>query len=112
MKSLLLVGISCTFLVAGCAGIQPPSPEEVLRHPLGSDPIKIGMTKEEVESIWGKPDEIRQVEDKALGKGAREEWVYRPAEYGAIMPVPVDAGYLSKTKRLYFDGENLTHIRD
>jgi hypothetical protein len=26
--------------------------------------------------------------------------------------VPVDADYLSKTKRLYFDGDNLTTIGD
>ena len=108
-NTLLIAGIGCAFLLAGCAGIQPPSPEEVLKHPLGTESIKVGMTKDQVESIWGKPDEINQVEDKVLGKGGREEWVYR-AKYGAI--VPVDADYLSKTKRVYFDGNNVTHIKD
>ena len=94
--------------VSGCAGIEPPAPDDVARHPLGTESIKIGMTKDEVESLWGKPDEITTTEDKDRWKGAREVWVYR-AEYSAL---PVDAGYLSKTKKLYFDGENLTNISE
>ena len=91
----------------GCSVIENiPSPEEIIEHPLGTESIKIGMTKKQVESIWGKPDEIRMVEDKDKWSGAREMWVYR-AQYGAI---PVDAGYLSKSKKLYFDGDNLTSI--
>jgi hypothetical protein len=109
LKIVALAGLCCVFLFAGCAGIQPPTPDEVMSHPLGTESIKIGMTKEQVESLWGKPDEIRQVEDKTRWKGSREEWVYRP-KYGALVPVPVDAGYLSRTKRLHFDGNNLTDI--
>lgn len=99
---LLLVSIY------GCAGIEPPRPEDVVRHPLGTESIKIGMSKEEVESLWGKPDDITAVQDKEKWKETREVWVYR-AQYTAV---PVDAGYLSKTKKLYFDGNNLTNISD
>jgi hypothetical protein len=95
-------------LTSGCAGIEPPLPDDVIRHPLGTESVKIGMTKHEVESLWGKPDEISNVEDKEKWKGAREVWVYR-AKYNVL---PVNAGYLSKTKRLYFDGDNLTTIED
>ena len=58
--------------------------------------------------MWGKPNEIKTVENKEKWSGPREMWVYR-AQYNSI---PVDAGYLSKTKKLYFDGENLTDISD
>ena len=100
--SLLVFSIA----IVGCAGIMPPSPDDVVRHPLGTESIKIGMTKAEVQGLWGKPDEVTTAENKEKWQGNREVWVYR-AEYTAI---PVDAGYLSKTKKLYFDGDNLTDI--
>lgn len=93
-------------LAYGCSAITIPNPEEVIRHPLGTESIKIGMTKSEVESQWGKPNEIKTVESTDKWKTSREVWIYR-AQYGSI---PVDAGYLSKTKKLYFDGNNLTEI--
>lgn len=90
----------------GCAALTAPTTREIIDHPLGTESIKIGMTKQQVESIWGKPNDVRIVEDKDKWKGAREMWIYY-AQYGAI---PVDAGYLSQTKKLYFDGVNLTEI--
>jgi hypothetical protein len=101
---LALTGLAA--FVFGCAAITVPSPEEIVTHPLGTESIKIGMTKKQVESIWGKPSNIRLVENKEKWKDSREVWTYN-AQYGAI---PVDAGYLSKTKKLYFDGNNLTDI--
>ena len=106
MQNILLCIMAISISLSGCAGIEPPNPEEVVKHPLGTEAVKIGMTKNEVESLWGKPDEIKTVEDKEKWRGSREVWVYR-AQYGAV---PVDAGYLSKTKKLYFDGNNLTNI--
>jgi len=107
-KNTLLAVCGCMAMVifSGCSLITIPDPEEVIRKPLGTESVKIGMTKDKVISVWGKPDEVRTVEDKEKWKGSRELWVYR-AQYGAI---PVDAGYLSKTKKLYFDGDNLTTI--
>jgi hypothetical protein len=90
----------------GCSTLEVADPKEVIKHPLGTETIRLGMTKEEVESIWGKPDDVTTVDEKDKKMGTREVWIYR-AQYGAI---PVDAGYLSKTKKLYFDGENLTEI--
>lgn len=95
-------------LLAGCSIIQIPDPDDVARHPLGTESVKIGMTKQEVESLWGRPNEITTAEDKERWQGTREVWIYH-AQY---TNVPVDAGYLSKTKRLYFDGNNLTNITD
>ena len=95
-------------LIVGCAALSVPTPNDVLKKPFGTESIKIGMTKQQVESLWGKPDDIKMVEDKTRWQGPREMWVYR-AQYGAI---PVDAGYLSKTQKLYFDGKNLTDISE
>lgn len=98
--------IMAVFL-SGCAALESlPSADDVIRKPLGTESIKRGMTKAQVESLWGKPDDIQAAEDKEKWKGSREVWIYR-AQYGAI---PVDAGYLSKTQKLYFDGDNLTNI--
>jgi len=107
MRRIIILAVSVTaFALAGCAGITPPSPDDMIRQPLGKSSLKVGMSKQQVESLWGKPDETRIVEDKEKWNGSREMWVYR-AQYGAI---PVDVDYLSKTKKLYFDGDNLTNI--
>ena len=94
-------------LICGCSVVETiPQADQVLKMPLGTESIRIGMTKQEVESHWGKPDSVQTVENKKRWSGPRDMWVYR-ANYGSI---PVDAGYLSKTKKLYFDGANLTEI--
>jgi len=104
----LIVGSAIALAVAGCAGIEVPQPQEVLKEPLGQGSLRVGMSKNEVISLWGKPDEVKMVEDKDRWKGTREMWVYHAQMAG----VPVDADYLSKTKRIYFDGDNLTTIGD
>lgn len=103
---IFIVIIALSILSYGCTLIEAiPRPDEVLKNPLGKDVLRVGMTKHEVESKWGKPDEIRTVEDKNRWAGAREMWVYR-GQTG----IPIDADYLSKTKKLYFDGNYLTDI--
>lgn len=104
--ALLIMILASSIFFYGCSAIVIPNPADVVKHPLGTESIKVGMTKEQVESIWGKPSQVKQVEDKARWQGTREVWIYR-AQYGSI---PVDAGYLSNTKKLYFDGNNLTDI--
>ncbi|MDD5427731.1 MAG: hypothetical protein PHI58_00650 [Candidatus Omnitrophica bacterium] len=104
--SFLAIMMISAALFSGCSAIIIPNPGEVVKHPLGTESIKIGMSKAQVESIWGKPSQIKMVEDKEKWKGSREVWIYH-AQYSSI---PVDAGYLSSTKRLYFDGNNLTEI--
>ena len=103
---LLTILLASSVLLYGCSAIIIPNPEDVVKHPLGTESIKVGMTKEQVESLWGKPSQVKMVEDKARWQGSREVWIYN-AQYGSI---PFDAGYLSNTKKLYFDGNNLTDI--
>ena len=102
------IALAAALFMAGCAGIDAPTPSELIKQPLGKSSLKVGMTKDKVESLWGKPDETRMVENKDKWGGRRELWVYR-ARAGAI---PVDVDYLSRTKKLYFDGEYLTNIED
>jgi hypothetical protein len=98
-----LVVMSVTTIMCGCSTLAIPTPREIISKPFGTESVKIGMT---VESIWGKPDHVGTVENKEKWASRREVWTYN-ARYGAI---PVDAGYLSKTQKLYFDGENLTEM--
>lgn len=106
LKYLGLV-FAVIFMICGCSAIELPNPEEVVKYPLGKTDLRVGMSKQEVEAKWGKPDEIRTVEDKDKWAGPREMWAYH-AQTG----IPIDAGWLSKTKKLYFDGNNLTDIGD
>ena len=106
LAGTMAVIILAAAILFGCSAIIIPKPEEVVKHPLGTESIKVGMTKDQVESLWGKPSQVKMVEDKQKWQGSREVWIYR-AQYGSI---PVDAGYLSTTKKLYFDGNNLTDI--
>ena len=95
--------------IIGCAGVEPPMPDDVISHPLGTESLRVGMTKEEVISLWGKPDAVNKTGvSKGLGGTSREEWIYYPRYSG----IPIDGGYLSKTKRLYFDGNNLVRYGD
>ena len=108
MKKIFLI-ILCAVLisaVSGCAGIDP-DPTAILRHPLGTDRIAVGMTKERVRDIWGSPDTITRTGSNEFG-APLEEWVYR----GRYPGLPINAGYLHKTKYLYFEGNVLIRWKD
>jgi hypothetical protein len=104
--SLFLISV---LSITGCAGIEPPQPEKILSHPLGTGPIDVGMTKEEIRELWGEPDLIQNVgESKDMGSTQKEEWIY----YGRVRNLPVSYGYLAKSLHLYFDGNNLTSFTE
>jgi outer membrane protein assembly factor BamE (lipoprotein component of BamABCDE complex) len=106
---IMSIFIATTLLpLCGCSVVEPISPDNIMKNPLGADSVKVGMSKAQVESLWGKPDYVSTVEDQKRWKGSREVWVYRGRE-GSI---PVNADYLSRTKKLYFDGDNLTNISE
>ena len=96
--------------VAGCAEINPfEAPQEVIKHPLGTESIRTGSRKEAVIKEWGKPDIVNKLGAPDQSGTLKEEWIYKSRP---ISPIPVDAGYLSKNKYLYFDGNYLTLISD
>ena len=89
----------------GCSMLESiPGPGEVMKYPLGKTTLRIGMTKQEVEFKWGKPDSISTIEDKKRWPNPREMWVYQPQ----TSSIPIVADYLSKIRKLYFDGNYLT----
>ena len=109
-KQLKWLNISLVCLlfltVSGCAEFDMPTPGTILQQPLGTTAVKVGMTKNNVISLWGTPTHIEKNKFDAASGRTREVWTYS-AKYSAI---PVDAGYLSKTKYIYFDGNNVTKV--
>lgn len=104
---IVIAALGCImFASSGCTMIEPVMPDNVMKTPFGTESVRVGMSKAQVESLWGKPSYISTSENKEKWAGMREVWVYR-AEQGSI---PVDAGNFSKTRKLYFDGNNLTNI--
>ena len=104
LKRLAFFFVICVF-TAGCADIQAPSTDQILKNPLGSGGLEIGMTKDRVISMYGEPDAKSTVQSREWNE-PREEWFYG----GRYSALPVNAGYLSQDLYLYFDGENLTNI--
>jgi hypothetical protein len=109
MKKILSLIAAAMFFLAGCAIFQPIKPEEALTHPLGTDSLKIGMTKEQVRSLLGEPDSVMPLEkSKDLLSTDREEWVYR----SRYSNQPLNADYFGKNMHLTFDGNNLTSYKN
>ena len=100
VKALFLLCL--VFVLYGCAEIDAPGAREIMSQPLGEMPLRIGMTKEEVLSIWGKPDSIASIESTSPG-AIMEEWIYR----GRYPDLPINVDYLSESQHLIFDGKHL-----
>jgi hypothetical protein len=76
-----------------------------IKSPVGWPHLKKGMTKEQVVDILGEPDSKRVVgQDEHLGD--IEEWMY----VGRYPGMPLDLGYVQKSRRLIFKGNALTDI--
>lgn len=101
--SLMMALFFFTTSLSACGTFPSPTPQQIIDNPLGTSPLKIGMSKEEVTAILGQPNEVIQKGSDELGS-IIEEWIYY-AQYPAI---PVDHTYLSKTQILIFSGNNLT----
>lgn len=101
--SVLLIGM---IYFIGCAGIEPPTPESILKHPLGTM-LRAGLTKDQILAQWGEAD-LKEYDNTGKWGNAKEKWTY----YGRYGEVPVNAGYLSKTQYLYFDGNYLVKFTE
>ena len=103
-RFLFLMIAMVFFFPAGCSEIKTPTAGEVVTHPFGTaTPFPRGTPRAEVLEAWGKPDIVIPHGTDELGN-AREEWIYR----GRIQSLPIDYEYVSRTKHLFFDGNNLT----
>lgn len=94
-----------SIVLIGCAEIRPPGPEQIMRQPLGESPLRIGMSKEKIESLWGSPDVVRVISADNQGT-LREEWIYR----GRYPNLPINVDYLSENQHLFFDGNHLVRF--
>lgn len=101
--SMLSAGI---FYLTGCAGIETPTPQSILKHPLGTM-LRAGLTKDQILAQWGEPD-LKEGDNTGKWGNAEEKWTYY-ARYGEV---PLNAGYLSKTQYLYFDGNYLVKYEE
>ncbi|NQT07100.1 MAG: hypothetical protein HQ575_06125 [Candidatus Omnitrophica bacterium] len=101
---ILLPVLFIVLCASGCAEINLfKTPVEVLKHPLGTDLLRTGMSKEEVISRWGKSDQINKLDPTDEWQTEKAEWVY----IGRYSKVPLDRSYFFKTKYLVFDGNHL-----
>ena len=97
------VFIAVVFLLAGCSDMHTPTVRQAMTHPLGTGaPFTLGTSKAKVLEAWGKPDYVVALGTDELGN-AREEWIY----HGRVQNLPIDYEYVSRTKHLFFEGENL-----
>jgi outer membrane protein assembly factor BamE (lipoprotein component of BamABCDE complex) len=109
MPKIIPVVLMVMFFLTGCAIINPLKPQQMLTNPLGTDSLKIGMTKEQVKSLLGEPDSVNTMESsKDVLKTQREEWTYQ----GRYADMPIKADYFGKTLILIFDGDNLTKYKN
>lgn len=106
LSSLLVIA---SLSLSGCGEFNIlDTPQQIIKKPLGTDAIKVGMTKNQVTSIWGKPDQINKLKASDEWQTPKEEWVY----IGRYSKIPLDRSYLFKTKYLIFDGNNVVSIGD
>lgn len=103
MKRLDFCFVMMLLGAAGCSEIQTPTAREAMTHPFGTGaPFVRGTTKAEVLADWGRPKHVVPHGVDELGS-PREEWIYE----GWLPGLPIDHEYLSRTKRLFFEGEHL-----
>ena len=106
MKNILILFAFFLIICAGavsCAEVRPISPASVLKHSLGTDSLRRGMSKGEVLEIWGTPNSVNRITQATAFSDIREEWIY----YAKYPSVKVSAAYLSKTRHLFFEGDAL-----
>jgi len=89
----------------GCQSAAAASVDEILKAPLGSGGLRLGMSKTQVINRYGEPD-LKGYVTSSDWKEPREEWYYR----GRFDILPINAGYLADDLYLYFDGDSLTNI--
>ena len=103
LSFLGLVLFTPSVLLIGCSDIQRPTAAQAITHPFGTAaPFTRGTPKAKVLEFWGKPDHVIPHGVDELGN-AREEWIYT----GRLQSLPIDYEYVSRTKHLFFEGDNL-----
>ena len=95
--------VSLVSFLSACGEIHTPTARQAITHPFGTAaPFTRGTSKAEILEEWGPPDHISQHGIDELGNLC-EEWIYR----GRLQGLPIDVEYVSRTKHLFFEGNNL-----
>ncbi|MCX5715872.1 MAG: hypothetical protein NTV07_03240 [Candidatus Omnitrophica bacterium] len=104
-----VIVVTCALTILGCAGMEPPMPDKLISHPLGSSPVGLGMSKDEVKDALGEPNSITYTgKTDSSGLTSGEVWLYN----SWLKDMPINRANLSKTLRLTFDGNSLTSYKE
>ena len=103
MRYVMILCIAVGIFTAGCAGIEPPSPERLIPPWNGASPLHLGDSKDFVLDKWGEPDLIIQIGVDDVGL-VQEEWIYD----GTYPVLEIESKMLTKSKSLIFTGNALT----
>ncbi len=100
--------LGLTILFSGCSDFKDPTKKlNVESVVTGGDSLTQGMTKDQVIAGWGHPEHIKFLGDTKWGSPI-EQWTYH-----AFLPkFPVNFRYVSKGKRLVFEGDALVKWED
>lgn len=98
--SLILISI----MLAGCMGLEAPTPKRFIPPLSGASPLHLGASKDFVRSEWGDPEYINTLGVDEVGL-VKEEWVYA----GRKLPViEIEPKMLVTSPNLIFTGNALT----
>lgn len=95
--------IPLVITLAGCSDFQDPTKKLTLESVVtGGDALNQGMTKDQVIAGWGHPDRVKSLGQTKWGAPI-EEWSF----YAWLPKFPVNFHYVSKGRRLVFEGDAL-----
>jgi len=103
MRYVMILCIVVGIFTAGCAGIEPPSPNRLMPPWNGASPLHLGDSKDLVLDKWGEPDRIAQIGVDDVGL-VQEEWIYD----GTYPVLEIESKILAKSESLIFTGNALT----
>lgn len=103
MRYIIILCFVVSIFGAGCAGIEPPSPERLIPPWNGASPLHLGDSKDFVLDKWGEPDAIIQIGVDDVGL-IQEEWIYD----GTYPVLEIEPKILTKSESLIFTGNALT----
>jgi outer membrane protein assembly factor BamE (lipoprotein component of BamABCDE complex) len=102
------MNILCVFLLQGCSDFESPTKGLSVESVVGGGASLVkGMSKDEVFEKWGRPSDKKHMGETRWGAPI-ERWTY----YAWLPSAPVNYRYVSKGRRLFFEGDALVSWED
>lgn len=101
----IILSVLFVMFLWGCAEITPRTPRDVVIQPMSGSMLELGMSQDEVRSVYGNPTSVQIVSLRGW-MSDREEWFYE----GRYKELPLGTGFLRDDLYLYFDENSLTNI--